>query len=912
MAQTICLWGPFLNIGNIIAVQSQLALRYGGSADDYQVSTWEFNNFLIRLPDQLNRDFVVVDLTQWCLSYDILITPWYPTFSLYQQPFFAYRLEIVVTGFPVQLWHEFFIIRFLSILGEVLYVNADNLNGTDKTCIVASIRCLDTRTVPRYVMVHFARFWKECRIHIRQWDDLPYIPDRIRPYPDFADPEDPNGDDFSDGDSLSPIRAHAVSCHDSLRRVLQPSPQHSNQEALPCLVESPKLLNIFLKASIRNDGCYILPEFSICTTLLCAAAILLYMHAQLVQRPTGTLTKPTGSAKPSLRKKPNRTRAVHLTNIPPISTQHTAKCPTKSLALSHISNSLLHDTHVDVKNPKSLSPKSSTLTQESTASVPTLSYSNIPLIPFAPQQARGQVAGYTHATKGKSSYTNLNSHSNWETSQQTKQSQDTTRYTIPARRNRSHSSSPSLPIDPNCSPWSPGAYKSSPPPSPWPHHPISPPPDYILSNSSQKSATMQSHDEISSLFASLASTALNEDIPIPQEITASRDWSLSCLARVITDRTVFDDNFINHMMTTWGVHPATRISPIAKHTYLIDFVSTREMYEVLQKEPWTYRSDLVAMRKVHEPSQLKSEFVSHVAIWTQFHNMPPEMLSAEGTLFLARKIGSPVSEVRQGYSAGKLFMKVKVSMQVENPLKDRIPLKHPALGTIPIYLVYERAPRLCSYCGMIGHEIGGCSKRGRVLQLCADPCFAYRPELPIMRDHRMGAWMSCPALVPRHMTDPVPSPPASPPSVNVQHPNPSPPNPLLSPAYNPHGAPINNPIGTLNGIPAGTVGSGEHYSPAPLAAPLPHPDNSLIEILPTPSNHQDCASPLHPTCLTAASLRARNLASANLSNRTKNLTIHDTHAQNPVMSTRSASNSPPPGYHKRLRAASPQSPPGLQ
>lgn len=85
---------------------------------------------------------------------------------------------------------------------------------------------------------------------------------------------------------------------------------------------------------------------------------------------------------------------------------------------------------------------------------------------------------------------------------------------------------------------------------------------------------MQGEEEIASLFASIVPEASSQHarLAMPTHITASRDWSLSCLARVITDRVVFDDNFITQMIGIWGAHPGTRISPIARNTYLIDFV----------------------------------------------------------------------------------------------------------------------------------------------------------------------------------------------------------------------------------------------------------------------------------------------------------------------------------------------------
>lgn len=67
------------------------------------------------------------------------------------------------------------------------------------------------------------------------------------------------------------------------------------------------------------------------------------------------------------------------------------------------------------------------------------------------------------------------------------------------------------------------------------------------------------------------------------------------------------------------------------------------------------------MRKVHEPSQLRPDYVNHGSLWTQFHNVPPEMLSAEGINYLARDRGTPISEIKLGYNADRLFMRMKVS-----------------------------------------------------------------------------------------------------------------------------------------------------------------------------------------------------------------------------------------------------------
>lgn len=448
-------------------------------------------------------------------------------------------------------------------------------------------------------------------------------------------------------------------------------------------------------------------------------------------------------------------------------------------------------------------------------------------------------------------------------------------------------------------------------------------------------------DELSSIFISLSQTAQHNEprIPLPQQITASRDWSLSCLARVITDRMNIDDNFIHQMINIWSVHPATRISPIARHTYLVDFVCEKEMYEVLQKEPWNYRSDIVSMKKVHEPAQLVPEYVDHVTLWTQFHNVPPEMLSAAGIYYLSNDIGIPVSEVRQGYNAGKLFMKTKINFKSEKALKDRMFVEHPTLGPLTIYLVYERVARLCSYCAKVGHEISGCPKRGRVLQLCADPTYANRPEMAFVRNHRIGPWINCPALVPR------PLPPSANTSFNPNnyYPNPHPPHsPNPNPSYAPHPNQSN--------VQSPNPNQNHPYMPNPSTnqvTPTYDPSNSHVDpnmhniinhgLIPhasTPYSNPNEASPLHtpntspgPAALTGPRTRTRQprgvhsgkqlqvgavSGSTSLPTKTRQLTINEEVNYHDNNSTGDGSSSPPPGYHKRLRAASRESPSGAQ
>lgn len=63
------------------------------------------------------------------------------------------------------------------------------------------------------------------------------------------------------------------------------------------------------------------------------------------------------------------------------------------------------------------------------------------------------------------------------------------------------------------------------------------------------------------------------------------------------------------------------------------------MEKVLKKDPWSYRQDLIAMRRARCQSEVSVNHVTHIGIWTQIHNVPLEVVSAEGITIMVAKLG---------------------------------------------------------------------------------------------------------------------------------------------------------------------------------------------------------------------------------------------------------------------------------
>jgi Domain of unknown function (DUF4283) len=239
-----------------------------------------------------------------------------------------------------------------------------------------------------------------------------------------------------------------------------------------------------------------------------------------------------------------------------------------------------------------------------------------------------------------------------------------------------------------------------------------------------------------------------QELMLANQAFTDRDWSKCMIAKVISDKIVLDTQFVTTMARVWDIGQEGTIVPIEKNTYLIQCVNACEVSKLITRGSWNYRADLVALKKAEGPSDLNSEFVQSMELWVQLHRVPPEVFSEEGLAMLAMKVGTPMSDVQRVMIGGQRCYKVKVILPIKAPLQDRLIINHPRMGQIVIALVYERVNRACTFCGLVGHEIGNCQDRLRITRLKYEPAYKNRPEMKTILDPKFGSWMMGQGTIP--------------------------------------------------------------------------------------------------------------------------------------------------------------------
>lgn len=704
-----------------------LRIKYGGSASHWS-QTIVGDGVLTRLPPWLRSDDLIDDSAYWERGWGLQMLPWQCVDNPKSQPL-PLRVQVTIWDFPLEYWHLHYFKQVTASMGTITGFHRRHIDGRDKSCISLYLDCPNVHLVPFKLYVLHNERWSECKVtlHGRQESENPNSPG-----------PPPGGD--------QPLRRHEI--------VFFP----------PVPPESP--LGQWRRRNFANNFPIREPDRSPAP----AAGLVYSLQGWCTSgMPTpGLFQKIWTSTRICIKcdsipaRKSARFRSIQYFGGPSVGFQHfdnpfpkagqikqtPALClssqgyrsakfstqPEHSITVGLYSRYFqkdartfswpLDDQQLSPRNPdphhiapKESQPRKRSL--QSHASIPSIlgphplsnkfktANSQPPANPNKPHHSLRPLSNITNSTRTPSQIIYL--------------PDLTIPYYYPAR------------------------FKNH------PHLSISPLP--------QPSMAMTPEDEalIQKFIGLNTSETQGVILQIPHHATTSANWDLSVLLRIISDKTVLDEPFAAAMGNAWNSDPVTKFSPVARNCYLVQFESLDDMNLALFGGPWTYRGDFVASRQVHSNANLNPAHVVSANLWVQMYNIPVNSFTDEGLLIIARELGKPLTALVKGFVGGRSFYKVKVMVQISEPLKDHVIVTHPTMGQVKALCSWEKVARVCSFCGQLGHEILGCHDHLRLSMLMQSPAHAATYDVPTLLAPKFGPWLTKPNQIPiNHSPSPYP------------------------------------------------------------------------------------------------------------------------------------------------------------
>ncbi|KAL5538414.1 hypothetical protein UlMin_043108 [Ulmus minor] len=164
----------------------------------------------------------------------------------------------------------------------------------------------------------------------------------------------------------------------------------------------------------------------------------------------------------------------------------------------------------------------------------------------------------------------------------------------------------------------------------------------------------------------------------------------------------------------WKTKEHFEVEAIGSNKFVFHFLSITDRRRVFSGGPWCYQNKLLVLEEPTRVGDYSKMSFSKAPFWVQLHNIPVFCMSKAVGSILGNMVGL-VQEVEcnQDELCLGTFIRVRVIIDISKPLKRILKVR---LGTdkelFTILHIYEHFPELCFHCGLFGHPLKECPKRG--------------------------------------------------------------------------------------------------------------------------------------------------------------------------------------------------------
>jgi hypothetical protein len=129
---------------------------------------------------------------------------------------------------------------------------------------------------------------------------------------------------------------------------------------------------------------------------------------------------------------------------------------------------------------------------------------------------------------------------------------------------------------------------------------------------------------------------------------------------------------------------------------------------ILLGNPWIFRNSWLVIKPWDRETDIRSLDFDHVPIWVQLWGLPNHCKTKQMGESIGALLGRVEAVEFYEYPGKNRIIKIKVAINIHNPIQTSIHVGNPIDGTTWIDYRYEKLPQICYKCGIIGHADNLC------------------------------------------------------------------------------------------------------------------------------------------------------------------------------------------------------------
>lgn len=219
-------------------------------------------------------------------------------------------------------------------------------------------------------------------------------------------------------------------------------------------------------------------------------------------------------------------------------------------------------------------------------------------------------------------------------------------------------------------------------------------------------------------------------------------WCL--VGRFLTESHI-DFQVMQHKMASlWRPGRGMYVKMIDPNRYVFQFYHEVDITRVIEGSPWSFGRFQLVFVRLREGENPRTVQINNLDLWVQLHGMQSGFMSQRVVQDVGNYLGKFIESDQNNFiGVWRDYLRVRVSISLDMPLKRRMKLKKNAEQWCWVNFKYEAIPTFCFICGLIGHSEKFCERIFEApIETIEKPYGLWMRAEPRRRNYTMGSkWL---------------------------------------------------------------------------------------------------------------------------------------------------------------------------